>query len=70
MPCVVTSPATSASSLIATGTHQQRRALAGGAAGVGGVGGGQRLFSVHGPEGVELRIEALDAAEVELDELA
>ena len=41
----------------------QRAGLAGGAGGVGGIGGGQRAVVVDGDEGIELRIEGVDAGQ-------
>ena len=69
-PQAVTSPATSVSSLIATGTPEQRTPIARPAARVGLVGLGQGAVGEHDAEGVELGVHLPDALERRLDELA
>ena len=70
VPRAVTSPATSVSSLIATGTPSSGRAVAAAAAAVGLVGLGERALGEHDAEGVERRVEPGDALEVGLGQLA
>ena len=70
VPWVVTSPATSVVSLMATGTPSSGRSSPPGAAPVGLVGLGQRAVGHDRPVGVHLRVDPLDPAQVELDQLA
>ena len=58
-----------ASSLIATGTPSSGRSCAAGVAGVGLVGLGERALGEDDAEGVEARVQALDALEGGLDDL-
>ena len=64
------SPATSTSSLIATGTPSSGRVVAGAAAAVGLVGLGQRALGEHDAVGVEQRVDPRDPRERRLDDLA
>ena len=70
MPWAVISPATSVSSLIATGTPSSGRVVAAAAAAVGLVGLDQRALGEDDAEGVERRVEPRDALEVRLGQLA
>ncbi len=58
------------SSLTAIGTPSSGRSAAGAAARVGLVGFQQRALGEHDAERVQLRVEARDPLEVELDQLA
>ena len=70
VPRAVASPATSVSSLIATGTPSSGRASPRAAAGVGLVGLGERALGEDDAVGVELRVEAVDAVERRAHDLA
>ena len=71
MPNVVTSPATSISSLTAIGTPSSgRSASAAPPPGVGLVGLHPRALGEHDPERVQLPVVALDPLQVEVDQLA
>ena len=70
VPCVVSSPATSMLSLTAIGTPSSGAASPRAQAGLRGVGLGQRALGAHDAEGVDRRVQARDALEAELDELA